>query len=180
MEPGPAAAPSYGAGVLVICSLFTAGYLGEPVLHLPAPVLLIVLAVICKLLNLFPASAEHGARAVYGIIAEHFIHPVMIGLGMLYVPLSSVSGVISVGFVATCAAVVLAMTAAGFAVGAWLGMYPVDAALVTVCHSGLGGTGDVAILSAANRMALMPFAQISTRIGGVATVIGAATLIQFF
>jgi malate:Na+ symporter len=45
-------------------------------------------------------------------------------------------------------------------------MYPVDAAIVTACHSGLGGTSDVAILGAADRMGLMAFAQISTRVGG--------------
>ena len=41
---------------------------------------------------------------------------------------------------------------------------------VTACHSGQGGTGDVAILTAANRMQLRPFAQIATRIGGAFTV----------
>ena len=39
-------------------------------------------------------------------------------------------------------------------------MYPIDTAIVTACHSGQGGTGDVAILAAGNRMQLMPFAQI--------------------
>lgn len=50
----------------------------------------------------------------------------------------------------------------GFFIGKYLNMYPIESAIVTGCHSGLGGTGDVAILSASNRMELMPFAQIST------------------
>ncbi|WP_196299298.1 2-hydroxycarboxylate transporter family protein, partial [Yersinia ruckeri] len=61
--------------------------------------------------------------------------------------------------------------------GCQLNMYPIEAAIVTSCHSGLGGTGDVAILSASNRMSLMPFAQIATRIGGASTVIGATLLL---
>jgi Na+/citrate or Na+/malate symporter len=58
----------------------------------------------------------------------------------------------------------------GALVGRMLGMYPIEAAIVNACHSGQGGTGDVAILTAANRMQLMPFAQIATRIGGAITV----------
>ncbi|MDM0001101.1 2-hydroxycarboxylate transporter family protein [Variovorax sp. J22P240] len=57
-------------------------------------------------------------------------------------------------------------------------MYPVESAVVTACHSGLGGTGDIAILSASNRMELMPFAQISTRIGGAGMVVLAALLLK--
>ena len=51
-----------------------------------------------------------------------------------------------------------------------MNMYPIEAAIVNACHSGQGGTGDVAILTAADRMVLMPFAQIATRIGGAITV----------
>jgi Na+/citrate or Na+/malate symporter len=58
----------------------------------------------------------------------------------------------------------------GFLVGRRLNMYPIDTAIVNACHSGQGGTGDVAILTAANRMQLMPFAQIATRIGGAIIV----------
>ena len=60
--------------------------------------------------------------------------------------------------------------ATGALVGRWLNMYPIEAAIINACHSGQGGTGDVAILTAANRMQLMPFAQIATRIGGAITV----------
>jgi malate:Na+ symporter len=55
-------------------------------------------------------------------------------------------------------------------VGRLMKMYPIDTAIVNACHSGQGGTGDVAILTAANRMQLMPFAQIATRIGGAIVV----------
>ena len=58
--------------------------------------------------------------------------------------------------------------ATGFVVGRLLGMFPIETAIVNACHSGQGGTGD--ILTAANRLELMPFAQIATRIGGAITV----------
>ncbi|GAB2562873.1 2-hydroxycarboxylate transporter family protein [Nocardia heshunensis] len=172
--------PNYALGVLMITGLFVFASLLEKPVHLPAPVLVIILAVLCKLGGVFPASVEADARAVYAIIARWFIFPTMIGLGMVYLPLNNVMAVLSVGYVIACTAVVLAMALTGFLVGRAIAMYPVDAALVTVCHSGLGGTGDVAILSAADRMNLMPFAQISTRIGGVTTVISAAWLIRLF
>ena len=59
-------------------------------------------------------------------------------------------------------------------------MYPIETAIVNACHSGQGGTGDVAILTAANRMKLMPFAQIATRIGGAVTVTIAISVLPWF
>jgi Na+/citrate or Na+/malate symporter len=72
--------------------------------------------------------------------------------------------------VLTIVSTVVSIMATGYVVGGWLKIYPIDTAIVTACHSGQGGTGDVAILTAANRMQLMPFAQIATRIGGAITV----------
>ncbi|MEC3956043.1 2-hydroxycarboxylate transporter family protein [Nocardia sp. CDC153] len=177
-DPMPPREPNYALGVLMITGLFVFAALLERLIHLPAPVLVIILAVLCKLGRVFPASVEADARAVYSIIARWFIFPTMIGLGMVYLPLDNVMSVLSVGYVLACTAVVVAMVLTGFLVGRVIAMYPIDAALVTVCHSGLGGTGDVAILSAADRMNLMPFAQISTRMGGVTTVISAAWLVR--
>ena len=65
---------------------------------------------------------------------------------------------------------VVTLMAVGAIVGRFLNMYPIEAAIINACHSGQGGTGAVAILTASNRMQLMPFAQIATRIGGGLTV----------
>lgn len=62
--------------------------------------------------------------------------------------------------------------------GKVLNMVPVESAIVTACHSGLGGTGDVAILSASNRMGLTPFARMSARIGGAAAIMLATVLLK--
>ncbi len=126
--------------------------------------------------NVFPDPVEKSVQGVYKVISGYFSYPTMIGLGMLYVPLDSVMGVLSVGYVTVCVSVVVAMAATGFFVGRRIGMYPIDASLVTVWHSGLGGTGDVAMLSAFNRMVLMPFAQNSTRLGRVTAAGSAARL----
>lgn len=70
----------------------------------------------------------------------------------------------------TILSIVVTMMAVGFLTGKWLNLYPIETAIINACHSGQGGTGDVAILSAAERLELMPFAQVSTRIGGAITV----------
>ena len=54
-------------------------------------------------------------------------------------------------------------------------LYPIEAAIVNATHAGQGGTGGVAILTAAERMQLMPFAQIAIRIGGAIVVTPDAT-----
>lgn len=168
-----------GGGLLMICAFFIVGGLLEKLVHIPGPVLMILAAVICKYTKAIPAAMEVGAYSCYKFVSAALVWPLMIGLGMLYVPLESVVAVFSVGYVVVCGAIVIAMALSGFFIASRLNMYPVEAAIVTSCHIGLGGTGDVAILSASNRMSLMPFAQIATRIGGASTVIAATLLMNW-
>lgn len=78
----------------------------------------------------------------------------------------------------TIVSTVATLMATGALAGRWLNIYPIEAAIINACHSGQGGTGDVAILTAANRMQLIPFAQIATRIGGAITVTLALILLS--
>jgi malate:Na+ symporter len=170
--------PLMGAGLLMACTFFILGGLGHMLLGMPGPVLMIVAAALVKSLKLMPAKMEQGSYHLYKFVSSSLTWPLMVGLGMLYIPLEDVVKIVTPSYVIVCVAVVIAMVTTGYFVGKLMKMYPVDSAIVTGCHSGLGGTGDVAILSASNRMSLMPFAQISTRLGGASTVILAIMLLK--
>ena len=170
--------PLMGAGLLIACSFFILGGLGNKFLGIPGPVLMIIAAAVVKSIKVMPAKMEQGAYHLYKFVSSSLTWPLMVGLGMLYIPLKDVVKIVTPGYVVVCAAVVVAMITTGYFVGKMMNMFPVDSAIVTGCHSGLGGTGDVAILSASNRMSLMPFAQVSTRIGGASTVILAILLLK--
>ncbi|WP_078411816.1 2-hydroxycarboxylate transporter family protein [Priestia abyssalis] len=167
-----------GAGLLIACSFFIFGGLAHKFLGIPGPVLMIVAATLVKCLQLMPAKMEQGAYHLYKFVSTSLTWPLMVGLGILYIPLEDVVKIVTPAYVVVCIAVVVAMVGTGYVVGKIMKMYPVDSAIVTGCHSGLGGTGDVAILSASNRMSLMPFAQVATRLGGASTVILATLLMK--
>ncbi|MCF7697050.1 2-hydroxycarboxylate transporter family protein, partial [Mycetohabitans sp. B2] len=73
---------------------------------------------------------------------------------------------------------VLTLMITGFFVGHWIKLPATESAMINACHSGMGSTGDLAILTAANRLPLMPFAQLATRMGGAMTVILALGLME--
>jgi len=169
-----------GAGLLLACSFFIFGGLVSKVIGIPGAIIMIFAAAVAKYLRLIPAKMEQGAFQMYKFISTSLTWPLMVGLGVIYTPLKDVVSAISLEYILICMSVVVAMVSSGYFVGKLMNMYPIESAIVTGCHSGLGGTGDVAILSASNRMELMPFAQISTRIGGASMVIIATLLMKLW
>jgi malate:Na+ symporter len=168
-----------GYGLLLGCTLFILGALLAPITGIPGPVLMIVSAALLKVARAIPEQMEVGAYQIYKFMSTNLTFAILVGLGTLFVSWDQLVSAFSPAYFVICTAIVLSMIASGFFVGAWLRMYPVESAIVTACHSGLGGTGDVAILSSSNRMGLMPFAQISTRIGGAGMVVIATLLMKW-
>lgn len=167
-----------GAGLVLAMSFFVFGQLLNLFVPIPAPIIMIFSAALIKAFGIMPAKMEQGAYHLYRFITSSLTWPLLVGVGVLYTPWKDVIAAITPAYIATCFATVAAMITSGFCIAKYLKMYPIESAIVTACHSGLGGTGDVAILSASNRMELMPFAQISTRIGGACMVVIAAVLMR--
>lgn len=170
-ESGELDIKKMGAGVLTACTLFITGGLLQHLTGFPGPVLMIVVAALLKYINIVPKETQQGSKQLYKFISGNFTFPLMAGLGMLYIPLKDVVGTLSIEYFLVVISVVFTVIATGFIVSRFMNMYPIEAAIISACQSGMGGTGDVAILSTADRMNLMPFAQVATRLGGAITVI---------
>ena len=158
------------AAVVTAVTLYLIGALSQRLFSFPAPVAMLVIAVALKLARAVSPSLQLGAFHVYKFFSTAVTYPLLFAIGVALTPWDKLVAAFTVPYLITIVSTVVAIIATGFFVGGWLKMYPIDTAIVTACHSGQGGTGDVAILTAANRMQLMPFAQIATRIGGAATV----------
>jgi malate:Na+ symporter len=159
-----------GAAVVTAVTLYLIGALGQREFGFPAPVVMLVIAVALKLTRAVSPSLQIGAFHVYKFFSTAVTYPLLFAIGVALTPWDKLVAAFTLSYVITIASTVMTIMTTAFFVGGWMKMYPIDVAIVTACHSGQGGTGDVAILTAGNRMQLMPFAQIATRIGGAITV----------
>jgi malate:Na+ symporter len=174
--PAPSPASIAAAGVTAV-SLYLIGALAQTWFGLPGPVTMLFLAVLIKLGRLASPDLERGAFGVFQFFRTAVTYPLLFAIGVAMTPWDKLIAAFSPANIAVILATVLTMVACGFVIARFIGLYPIETAIVAACRCGQGGTGDVAILTAANRMRLMPFAQIATRIGGALTV--TLTLIAF-
>ncbi len=169
--PGPIVdTQTVAAAMVTAVSLYLVGVLVQRLFEFPAPVTMLALAVVLKLGRLVSPTLEAGAHRVYKFFQVAVTYPLLFAIGIALTPWDKLMAAFHLANIITIISTVVTLMGTGFVVGRWLKMYPIETAIVNACHSGQGGTGDVAILTAANRMQLMPFAQIATRIGGAIVV----------
>src|SRR3974390_2707846 len=158
------------AAGLTAITLYLLGIMCYRLFGLPAPVAMLFVAVLAKLFQAVSPHLQRGGFVVYKFFSTAVTYPLLFAIGVSMTPWNKLMAAFNLPNVITIVSTVATLMATGALVGRWLNMYPIEAAIINACHSGQGGTGDVAILTAANRMQLMPFAQIATRIGGAITV----------
>jgi malate:Na+ symporter len=170
-----------GAGLLAALTFFTLGNLLGAFLPLHPYAIMIILVAVAKIANLIPGSVIEGASQWYQFVAGNWTFALLFGIGVAYTDLGTVLEALSLQYILTVFAVVLGAIIGAGLLGKLVGFYPIEAAITAgLCMANMGGTGDVAVLSAARRMELMPFAQISSRLGGALILLLSGLLIPIF
>ena len=165
------------AGAVTAVTLYLVGELTFVLWKWPAPVVMLALAVAMKLGWSVTRRLELGADVVFQFFAKVGTYPLLFMVGVAMTPWDKLIAALAPADLITIAATVVTLIVVGFWVGRKVNLYPIEAAIVNATHAGQGGTGGVAILTAAERMQLMPFAQIAIRIGGAIVV--TLTLLAF-
>ena len=128
---------------------------------------MIITVAIFKIGNFVPEWIEVACYQWFQFIMRNLTNVLLMGIGLCYLDIGQVVSSFSITYLVLCGVTVLGAFFGAALVGRLVGFYPVEAGITAgLCMSNMGGTGDVAVLSAADRMELMPFAQISSRLGG--------------
>ena len=166
--------PNLGIGVLVSTSFFAFGYIISklwgmlvPSVSIHAYAWMIITVAVCKVANCLPEKIEIACYQWFQFIMKNLTTTLLVGIGICYLDLNAVIESLNITYFVLCLVTCLGAFFGAFFVGKLVGFYPVESGITAgLCMSNMGGTGDVAVLSAAGRMELMPFAQISSRLGG--------------
>jgi Na+/citrate or Na+/malate symporter len=169
-----------GIGLLMATSFFALGALinkAVPAIHGYAWMILSVALV--KSLGLLPQQFEICCYQWFQFVMNNLTGVLLVGIGVSYTNLIQVAEAFTPQYLLLVTVTVFgAILGSGF-VGKLVGFFPIESAITAgLCMSNMGGTGDVAVLSAAQRIELMPFAQISSRIGGAFMLILSSILLQ--
>ena len=142
-----------------------------PGLH--AYVWIIVVAAVLKIFNLLPEHLNLGAEQWYNFISHAWIPAVLVSISAGMVDFDAIVEIASDPryLLIVVVTVIIAAAAAGGA-GMLVGFYFVESSISGgLGMADMGGSGDVAVLSAAGRLELMPFLQIASRLGGAMMLI---------
>lgn len=175
-----------GIGMFTACSFFAWGYILAkiwsslvPSVSIHAYAWMIISVAVCKIFNLLPETIEIACYQWFQFTMKNLTGALLVGIGLCYLSLDVVIATFTLKYLLLCLLTCIGAVIGAGLVGKLVGFYPVEAAVTAgLCMANMGGTGDVAVLSAAKRMELMPFAQISSRLGGAIILILGSLLLS--
>ncbi|TNH85768.1 2-hydroxycarboxylate transporter family protein [Aeromonas sobria] len=170
---------SLGMGLFISSSMFVLGSLLGNFIPMHPFALMILAVAFIKVSGLLPRRYEQAAADWYQFVVSNLTPSLLVGIGVAYTSIPELVSAFSISYFVLVMVTVIGGALGAALVGRMIGFYPIEAAITGgLCMANMGGTGDVAVLSAAQRMKLMPFAQISSRLGGAVMLILATALIS--
>lgn len=120
-----------------------------------------------KLAGIIPAKYEEAAVQWSQFVMKNFTSALLAGIGIALLDLKVLGAALTPEFMLITVVIILTVALCAGLFGKFVGFYPVEAAITAgLCTNSMGGTGNIAVLSASDRMGLIPFAQMATRLGG--------------
>jgi CCS family citrate carrier protein len=140
---------------------------------------MIVLVALSKAVGIVPKRMECAAQQWSQFVMTNWTQALLVGIGIAMIDLGAVIEAFSLSYLVLVLVVVIGVAFGAGLGGQLVGFYPIESAITAgLCTTNMGGTGDIAVLSAADRMVLLPFAQISTRICGAVVLVVASILVR--
>lgn len=140
---------------------------------------MIIFVVVLAATGVIPKNLREGARRLQMFFSKHLVLIIMVGVG-IDLDINELIAALSLRNVAVAAAIIIGATIGSAGVGYLVGFYPIDSAVTAgLCMANRGGSGDLAVLGAADRMDLMAYAQLSSRLGGAVVLIIASIIFSF-
>ncbi len=175
-----------GIGLLVSGTFFAVGYILQGCwnalgtgITVHAYAWMIITVAVCKITNIVPEHIEVACYQWFQFIMKNLTNVLLLGIGVCYLEIATVISSFSITYLLLCAATCIGAFTGAALIGKFVGFYPFESGVTAgLCMSNMGGTGDVAVLSAADRMELMPFAQISSRLGGAIILLIASLMLS--
>lgn len=167
-------------GLIISLAFYELGALCNKYVSLiPTYAWMIIAVILVKGTGLLSDELEDAARE-WGQFAIHsWTAAALAGIGATLIDLKTIMATITPFYLLTVVLVVAAITLTASFVGKLMGFYPLEAAIAAgMCTTNMGGSGNVAVLSSAKRMELLPFAQIVTRSCGALMLTLGGILIQ--
>lgn len=167
-------------GLTLAATLFLAGnIIATYVPGLHAYAWTIILAALIKVFGLVPEAFEDAVSTWFGFVSGTLTPALLVGISITFFEFDELGALLSDWRypVLVALAVLIAVVVSG-ALGWLVKMHYVETSVaVGMGMTDMGGTGDVAVVSAANRLELMPFLQVSSRIGGALVLLVVSLLI---
>ena len=177
-----------GSGLALACTFYMLGTLFSKFLlpsifgvSIHSYAYMILFVALSNVFNIIPANIKQGAKRLQSFFGSNMLWLQMLAVGMALTDFNEMLAALTIPNVIIAGFIVVGAFIGSAIVGHLVGFYPIEAGISAgLCMANRGGSGDIAVLGASKRMALISYAQISSRMGGALILVIASVLFGIF